>query len=508
MEYPKNLAYKISTLQNFSKTTVRLTPDRTDVRAGETFRCKMPANTIIDLRTLSLFFTGSCTNSAGNSVHFPRLTSSLIRTLAVYINGTLIERIDNYSTLYNKLYDLDGGGIDQLAKRHLENADPSVSYTNNETLTNATPVYNTLAATASDLNRKLAITNWLGFISSSSTPCIDTNDFGIMEIEITLENERVLFAGANVVAPADSYQTVATARPPVIGTVSYELKNLHFNVSKIVFNDPMYYNMKASKLLSSGLTIGYQTFVASRGASIDKVATSVNCTVNSTSLDQIICCFQPENPAIQPLLLVGSNNGADGSTFASVLSGYSRDVLAPIAIAAGAGAPGVAVDSRVGEIARITGTLAGSAVSDNSYGDLYNQSYYFQSDASGLTHSSIEINNTPLHPQPLEDDEIFNESLIALGNLNIDMASGIHPGCRSLGDFKKYYFAFCTSLENLSKDDTFYKSGLDGKASALNVVWRVNFTAGAVGGRVVPFIFAKTTRILQINEGHSVIVIV
>jgi hypothetical protein len=33
--------------------------------------------------------------------------------VAVYVNGTLIERIDNYNISYNKLYDLDGGGIDQ-----------------------------------------------------------------------------------------------------------------------------------------------------------------------------------------------------------------------------------------------------------------------------------------------------------------------------------------------------------------------------------------------------------
>jgi len=28
--------------------------------------------------------------------------------------------LDNYNTLYNKLYDLDGGGVDQTAKRFLE----------------------------------------------------------------------------------------------------------------------------------------------------------------------------------------------------------------------------------------------------------------------------------------------------------------------------------------------------------------------------------------------------
>jgi len=50
--FPKNLAYNIKTLSGFSKTTVKLTPDRTgNINAGETIKVQLPANTIIDLRT-------------------------------------------------------------------------------------------------------------------------------------------------------------------------------------------------------------------------------------------------------------------------------------------------------------------------------------------------------------------------------------------------------------------------------------------------------------------------
>jgi hypothetical protein len=107
--FPKNLAYNIKTLSGFSKTTVKLTPDKgsTRINHGDTIKVKLPSNTIVDLRTFSMFAKGSCVKGSGSNVHFPRLSSSLIKTLAVYINGTLIERIDNYNTLYNKLYDLD-----------------------------------------------------------------------------------------------------------------------------------------------------------------------------------------------------------------------------------------------------------------------------------------------------------------------------------------------------------------------------------------------------------------
>ena len=109
-------------------------------------------------------------------------------------------------------------------------------------------------------------------------------------------------------------------------------------------------------------------------------------------------------------------------------------------------------------------------------------------------------------PQPLDDAEVYNETLIALGNLNQDMSSGVHPGCKSLADFLKFYFTHIVSLENIQQGD-FYKSGLDGKASALNIAWKLVFS-GSSASQYTPYIFAKTTRMCQINEGHSVVIIV
>lgn len=462
--FPKNLAYNIKTLSGFSKTTVKLTPDRTGtIRHGETIKVKLPSNTIVDLRTFSMFFKGTASRTSGSQVHFPRLSSSLIKTLAVYINGTLIERIDNYNILYNKLYDLDGGGVDQVAKRFLENADPSVDYSVTDTFDSGAPTILTLQASASDTNKKMMVNNWLGFLSTCNCPCPDTNDLNNVEVEITFADEKVLWAGA-----------AGANNDPNVQGAAYTLSDVHFTISKIVFNDPLYYNLKASKLLSSGLTLGYQTYIASKGAAVQK-GTSVNVltTVNSTSLDQLVCCLQHADTPVTTLRLYGANSGTPKS-FNQVF----------------AEAPAAQADA---------------SVHHSTAGGLYNQSYYFQSDASGIAYSSVEINNTPLMPQPLENSEIYNETLISLGNLNQDMSSGIHQGCLSLGHFLKYYFTHVVSLENIQQGD-FYKSGLDGKASALNIAWKMVFNNA--GGSYIPHIFAKTTRIAQINEGHSVVVIV
>jgi hypothetical protein len=72
----------------------------------------------------------------------------------------------------------------------------------------------------------------------------------------------------------------------------------------------------------------------------------------------------------------------------------------------------------------------------------------------------------------------------------------------------KYYFTHIVSLENIQQGD-FYKSGLDGKSSALNIAWKMVF-GGAVSTTefFIPIIFAKCTRVMVVNEGHAISIIV
>jgi hypothetical protein len=456
--FPKPLAYNIKALSGFSKQAVRLTPDKWDsIKPNDTIKVNLPSNCLCDLRTLTMYYEGQ----GGTNCHFPRLSSSIIKTLSIYANGSLIERIDGYSTLYNKLYDMDGGGSEQTTKRFLENADPSVYYETSTTSTSlATGVFK-IVPNESAFKRKFAITNWLGFISTLSTPVIDTNDLGQVSLEITFESANVMF------------QKMTNVR---VTAPDYTLSDIHFYINKIVFNDPLYYNMKAAKLLSSGLTIGYQTWVCSKGALANKSSSfNTYTSFNTTSLDALVGTFAPEDQTTSNLLLYGCwdvDATADAKPFHNILS--------------------------LADYTAETGTTF--------IGGFYNQSRYFRSDACGLTSSTWEINNTPIIPIPLADYEVYNESLIALGNAHTDQSAGIHEGCRSLAHFLKYYFVHICSLEMI-QNDGFYKSGLDGKSSSLNVVWKTSFGANT-SDKVIPFIFAKTTRILQINEGSSITVIV
>lgn len=440
--YPRNLSFSVKTLSSFSKQSVRLTPDNdTSIKAGSTIRVKLPPNCLVDLRTLSMYFEGTVTTTAGKA-HFPRLSSSLIEQLSVYVNGTMIENIPNYNVLYNTVYDLSCGS-DQQSKRHLENIDPSVAYDSSGQVVN-----NTLAATANDTSKPMMVNNWLGFLSTASTPVISTSDTNTIELEIRWAPAAVLWQGGTTTA---------------VTGADYTISKLRFTISKIVFNDPTYYQLKASKLLSDGLVVGFKTYISNRGSTVAKAPSlTYNVSVNASSLDQIIATMLTTGyDTIGNLLLTGS--AADTGT-----------EMFPNAVAS--------IQAGTAEV-------------------LFNQSKYFQRDGTTLTGCQFEINNTAMNPYLLPLEEIYNESLISLGNLNIDVASGVHPGLVSQRHFEKYYFAHILSLENIDNSGQFFKSGLDGRASSLNISWKTSFSTTT---NCTPFIFCACTKLMQINEGGQI----
>ena len=597
--FPKNLAYNVKTLSGFSKTIVKMTPTpNTAVSAGQTLKVRLPSNSLVDLRTLTMYYEGTCTNTGGTGngfLRFPRQSSSIIDTLNIYINGTLIENITYYGHLYNTLYDLSCAG-DQTAKRFLENSDPSILVDNGATDITCS----TYKATAFGVGGKAAhataqpfyINNWLGFISTASTPVIDTNDTGVIELELRLKSRDILWA-----TNGDANGALANLSNP-----NYSIDNVVFTIQKIVFNDPLYYNMKASKLLGDGLTIGYNTYICSKSSSQAKgTSMNIQANINTTSLDQLICTTAPNDPNPNANLLLQSAGGSDANmlTFTQAKSGVQSNpatdpfntsiALASVTIDA-SGILCNAADIRIGDNLFVHGTfatglanlsglsnvdtvvstmwykvsgvttgtagtvttpgtvtkftvtfLSGGAVTytagsgvttgrtfsinrgatsapvlgyinqtvagynDYTSGDLFNQSIAYRRNLLGLVTSSVEINNVPLTPIPLKPAEVFNETLIALGNANLDMSAGVHEGCFSLPHFLKYYGTHIVSLENI-QSDAFYKSGLDGKSSALNINWKPSFSGNTE--TIIPVIYAKTTRMLVINEGHNITCIV
>ena len=474
--FPKNLAYTLKQLSNFTKQTVKVIPDRTNPNLGEVSRFKLPASALIDFRTISIFadvslYYGTLGVGSGYSLHLPRNTASLIQQITVTCNGVQLCNINDYNLLFNTLYDIEGADFSQTSKRFLENADPSVYFYAGATAAANSPIgaVNAIDGTNAsnfETNRPIVINNFLGFLGSLSTPVLDLNDTGDIYIEIRWAPITVCWGCANTTLP--TYTTTNTATP--------NFQNLRMTCTKINFENSEYYDIKAQKLQQEGLLVGYYDYWTSRGTAVQKGNNvNMNFNVATNSLDQCIATFQKgDYQTIKALVLhnAASTTQANWITFNNFLTSEPADTE---------GTAGI--------------------------GDGFNQSYYFMRSGIDLLTSQWSINSTNIDPYPLPPSEVWNQNLIALGNANIDYGTaGVHPGCVSLWHFLKYYFCHILSLENLSGDGQHWRSGLSGNGSVVNINYSATFNSTNTE-TISPVIFCRSTKVLTIKSGHIVSVV-
>ena len=479
--FPKNLAYSLKQLSNFTKQTVKVMPDRTNPNLGEVSRFKLPAGAMIDFRTISIFadvylyYAGLGNNNGGYSLHLPRNTASLIQQITITCNGVQLCNINDYNLLFNTLYDLEGADFSQTSKRFLENSDPSLYFTGGTvSATGNTPITAVNAQDATKTNnyetaRPIVINNFLGFLGSLSTPVLDLNDTGDIYIEIRWASPSVLFGSLNTGTGATTNFTTTTQTQ---STSTFQ--NLRMTCAKINFENSEYYDIKGQKLIEEGLLVGYYDYWTSRGTAVAKSANvNMNFNVATNSLDQCIATFQKSDyNTLKTLVLHNSGVANSNISFNTYLS-----------------SPDVDTDGNAG------------------IGDGFNQSYYFMRAGCDLLTSQWSINSTNIDPYPLPPSEIWNQNLIALGNANIDYGTaGVHPGCLSLYHFLKYYFCHILSLENLSGDGQHWRSGLSGNGSVININYSATFNS-TNAETISPVIFCRSTKVLTIKAGHIVSVV-
>jgi hypothetical protein len=471
--FPKNLAYSLKQLSNFTKQTIKVIPDRQSVGFGEVSRFKLPPSAMIDFRTISIFadvalYSSGTGGGATFSLHLPRNTNSLIQQITITCNGVQLCNINDYNLLYNTLYDIEGADFSQTAKRFLEEADPSVLFKSGTVAVANSPLIAVNAQDNTSANNPetatpIVINNFLGFIGSLSTPVLDLNDTGDIYIEIRWAPTTVLWGSTNTTAP-----TYAS------GTCT--LSNLRLTCAKINFESSEYYQLKAMKCENDGLLVGYYDYWTSRGTSTGKSSSiNMNFNVATNSLDQCIATFQKSDyNTIKPLVLF--NGGTTTMANLTTMNGFLADPVGKTTTAAGVG-------------------------------DGFNQSYYFMRAGCDLLTSQWSINSTNIDPYPLPPSEIWNQNLIALGNNNIDFGtSGVHPGCLSLYHFLKYYFCHILSLENLSGDGAMWRSGLSGNGSTVNINYSATFNTTNTE-TISPVIFCRSTKVLNIRSGHLISVV-
>ena len=472
--FPTCLSYRIKQLVgNMSRISVKLTPDRTTgISPSDIITIKLPNSSIVDFRTFNLFYQFSTSGTTGTFLH-PRYSSSLIERVSIIINGNTIDITPGYNFLYNTLMDLEGSSFDQFSKRNIcEFFDPSLKFTSADPSSSADVALVganwTASGTAAPSKIDGAITHWLSFLGSCAPSCLDLSDLGDVFIQFSISNSYVLPATINATA-----QTLAGA--------SFTLDNVYATCDIISFASDEYYSLKASKLASSGLNVGFYSYLNARFASATKSSgINVNWNVSANSLDQIICTMAKtdQNSTWKPMIVYGAND--TGSTVYNM----SQIVADPVGKTNNTG-----------------------SVRTDVLGDGFMNSYYFIRNAQSIKESKISINNLSLNYGFITPKEIFIETMKALGYNQIDLGTnGLNACIFSLVHFCKYYFAH---IQDLTIQDTkdFWISGLNSLGSTLTITWEANFSGASNSQTTIPILYARLSKILNIREGRNITVI-
>ena len=472
--FPTSLSYRIKELVgDASRIGVKMMADRTTgIAPNDIITFKLPNSSLVDLRTFNFFYQFSTSGTTGTFLH-PRYSSSLIERVSVIINGNTIDILPSYNLLYNTLMDLEGSSFDQFSKRNVcEFFDPSLKFTSADPSSSADVAIvgaNWLSSgTSAPSKIDGAITHWLSFLGSTVPSVLDTSDLGDVYIQFQFSNSYILPSTINATA-----QTLAGA--------SYTLDNVYATCDVISFGGNEYYDLKASKLAANGLNVGFYSYLNARFASSTKSAgINVNWNISANSLDQIICtCVKTDQNSVwKPMIVYGSNG--DGSTVYNM----SQIVADPIGKANNAG-----------------------SIRSDVLGDGFMNSYYFLRNGQGIKESRISINNRALNYGYITPKEIYIETLKALGYNHIDLGTnGLNACIFSLAHFCKYYFAH---IEDLTIQDTkdFWVAGLNSLASTMTITWEANFNGSSNSQTCIPVLYARTSKVLNIQKGRQISVI-
>ena len=472
--YPTSLSYRIRSLVgNMSRVGVKMTPDRTTgIAPNDIITIKLPNNSLIDLRTFNFFYQFTTSGSTGTFLH-PRYSSSIIERLSLIINGQTVDILPSYNFLYNTLMDLEGSSFDQFSKRNIaEFFDPSLKYTaaDPSSAADVAIVGANWLATGTTAPSKIdgLISHWLGFIGSCNPSVLDTSDLGDVFLQIQFATPYILPSTINA-----TVQTLAGA--------SFTLDSVYATCDVISFASDEYYNLKSTKLNSSGLNVGFYSYLNARFASVTKSSgINVNSNVSANSLDQIIAtvCKTDQNSTWKPMIVYASNDA--GSTVYNM----AQIIADPL-----------------GKVNN-TRTIRTDVV-----GDCFMNSWYFIRPGQALKESRMSINNRPINYGFLTPKEVYLETLKALGYNQIDLGSnGLNAGIFGLQHFLKYYFAHVTDLTIQDTKD-FWISGLNSLGSTLTITWEANFNGGSNSQTCIPVLYARCSKILKIERGRNISVI-
>ena len=480
---PTGMLYRVKMIQGISKQTLKLVPLSGQISVSQQGKIivSLPPNSLVDLSTFELNFTGKTQHRGNNAAtnvanyvqkaYFPRNTASLIENLEIKINGMSRQNINQYGYLYNIFHDYTCGH-DSVAKNRIGcNSDPS----NKTVYVNGQPRRYAgfpMGCTTDDVGvhdqDRLTIRQWLGILGgNASTSIIDTSLYGDITIEITLATSEILMlsdvgtataltTGNNVDIGLAYTISTAAALTAAEGT-GYTLSDIGFQITR--YDLPQSYYQAVASVLESGAVFklyypNYAVFT-SNAQSLPKGGTT-RFNISTQSLDMVISTFQAPDRGLNQAPILGHAN------------------LNALAALPSHGQYGTYTKSFS------TGVLFGWAKT-------LNNSKYFVRNGDGIKTCTYMVGSVRLIPETIQEQ--FNGVLRAWNAQN-DTLGGLYPGIQSLAHYQTQFYSHILSLNVTNENDMYTVSGLNCSATPMSIGWEV---AGSSASEVTNVDTAETS---------------
>ena len=510
VELPTRMQYKFREFNKILKQTVYLIPNngQSTLNAGDTIIVELPHNSVIDLTTFIMEYTGATNHmgktNAGSGVgidgilrtrFFPRNSASIIEQLDVEINGQTRFTLNNYGLVYNTLFDITAAQ-DSLNRRKVgENADPSskIFKDANGDLQERRgySVGFNADGTAAD-KENYVIRSWLGLLNPS-TSILDTTILGSVVIKIRLAPASCLMAGAvandviAAVAVEDSENGRVIAAGAVAGaavdaaTENYQLSEVKFTIVRYDLPSE-FYMVQAAKLSASGAN--YKLWFPNYSV---QSCTSVNAGnkagVNRTS----ISCRSLD-------WVLGTFRLPTYTTVSSPLNALP---------------PSLAVTGQLGLTARTWESQVRAGLRR-----LFNNSRYFARNGSSITSCSWKVGMSEYPARTVQQQ--FDGVLQHFNIQNDQGSGGMYPGIQSLHHFQETFYSDILSLNTNQSENDYVISGLNTQETPLQITWTVNATVlpnpidvliPVLANQCTPYLICGYTSCLEIAGGRQITLI-
>lgn len=224
---PSNLSFFMSRLQGVATSHFKVNPQTSNAgTANRIVRFELPSNTLLNFRSLRLFFQMKLT---GTCVSAPPDTSSFIERCSVYVGGVLVANgFNGYNTLVHAKAALQGYkcgtlGHPEMVRQfqyHSDGTDGAGALIGNT----ASESYENDAV----INDLFCIENFEGFLGTCEPSIMDTGALSTIVIEFALADNAVCTSSLGRTLEGSAATAFTTDASPT--SASFELNNMSLQV--------------------------------------------------------------------------------------------------------------------------------------------------------------------------------------------------------------------------------------------------------------------------------------